>query len=71
MSGVLHQHYLDVASARDLGTFHRRLVDFAEHIDFPRVNALLVVEQPGSHAAVIPVHNVHAEFEDDVDPVRL
>jgi DNA-binding CsgD family transcriptional regulator len=69
MSGVLHQHYLDVASARDLGTFHRRLVDFAEHLDFPLVNAVLVVEQPGAAAAFLPVRNAPAEFVEDTRDV--
>ena len=59
---VSHQDYLDVASASDLPTFHKRLVAFAHRMEFPLVNATLVVEQPGAPAVILPVRNTPVEF---------
>jgi DNA-binding CsgD family transcriptional regulator len=64
MTPVRHQHYLDVASARDLASFERRLVQFAELIDFPLVSAALVVEHPGSAPSIVSVSNVPEAFAD-------
>jgi DNA-binding CsgD family transcriptional regulator len=62
MTPVRHQHYLDVASARDLASFERRLVQFAEMIDFPLVNAALVVEHPGSAPSIVALRNAPEAF---------
>jgi DNA-binding CsgD family transcriptional regulator len=64
MTPVRHQHYLDVASARDLASFERRLVQFAEMIDFPLVSAALVVEHPGSAPSITALSNVPEAFAD-------
>jgi DNA-binding CsgD family transcriptional regulator len=63
MAAIRHQDYLDIASARDIGSFRARLVDFANRLEFPLINATLVVEQPGAPAAVVAVRNAPADFE--------
>jgi DNA-binding CsgD family transcriptional regulator len=70
MSAVGHQHYLDIASARDIGTFKRRLGEFANQLDFPLFNATLVVEQPAARASVVVLGNAPEAFGEsslDVD----
>jgi DNA-binding CsgD family transcriptional regulator len=70
MSAVGYQHYLDIASARDVSTFKRRLGDFAHQLDFPLFNATLVVEQPAARANVVVLGNAPEAFGDatvDVD----
>lgn len=62
MNSVGHQQYLDIASARDAATFERRLVAFAENLDFPLVNATLVVEQPASTPAIVAIRNTPSAF---------
>lgn len=57
MSAVGYQHYLDVASARDIPTFKRRLGEFAQRLDFPLFNATLVVEQPASSPVIVAMRN--------------
>jgi DNA-binding CsgD family transcriptional regulator len=57
MSAVGYQHYLDVASARDVPTFKRRLGEFAQRLDFPLFNATLVVEQPASSPVIVAMRN--------------
>lgn len=69
MSGVGYQHYLDVASSRDVPTFKRRLGEIAERLDFPLFNATLVVERPAARADVVVLGNAPAAFtEATVDP---
>ena len=53
MTSVGYQNYLDVASARDVPTFKRRLAEFAQRLEFPLFNATLVVEQPTSAPVVV------------------
>jgi DNA-binding CsgD family transcriptional regulator len=62
---VRHQDYLDVASSRDIGTFRLRLLAFANKLEFPLVNATLVVEQPGAPPAIVAVRNAPEAFEHD------
>ncbi len=64
MNGVGHQHYLDVASSRDVPTFKRRLGDFAERLDFPLFNATLVVERPASRPVIVALRNAPDAFAD-------
>jgi DNA-binding CsgD family transcriptional regulator len=66
---IRHRDYLDVASARDVGTFQQRLVEFAGKLEFPLVSAILVVEQPGTPAAIIPVCNAPPEFAQETRDV--
>jgi DNA-binding CsgD family transcriptional regulator len=69
MNAVGHQHYLDIASSRDVPTFKRRLGDFAHQLDFPLFNATLVVEQPAARANVVVLGNAPESFADSaVDP---
>lgn len=57
MTAVGYQHYLDVASARDIPTFKRRLGEFAQRLDFPLFNATLVLEQPASAPVIVALRN--------------
>ena len=63
MSSVGYQNYLDVASARDVPTFKRRLAEFAQRLEFPLFNATLVVEQPTSAPVVVALRNTPQAFE--------
>lgn len=64
MTTVGYQHYLDVASARDVPTFKRRVADFAERLDFPLFNASLVVERPTSKPVIVAVRNTPKAWEE-------
>lgn len=57
------QDYLDVCAATDKEVFGRRLVDFAQRLDFGLVSASLAVEQPGDQTLVTTVGNVPADYE--------
>ena len=57
MTAVGYQHYLDVASARDVPTFKRRIGEFAQRLDFPLFNATLVVEQPAARPFIVDLRN--------------
>ena len=63
MSAVGYQNYLDVASARDVPTFKRRLADFAQRLEFPLFNATLVVEQPTTAPIIVALRNTPLAFE--------
>jgi DNA-binding CsgD family transcriptional regulator len=70
MTGIGHKHYLDIASARDYDTFRDRLVAFVNEMDFPLVNATLLVERPGAKPCVASVANTPAAFAAQVvDPI--
>lgn len=64
MSAVGYQHYLDVASSRDLPTFKRRLGEFAERLEFPLFNAALFVERAASAPLVVELRNTPESFAD-------
>jgi DNA-binding CsgD family transcriptional regulator len=64
MTAVGYQHYLDVASSRDVPTFRRRLDEFAQRLDFPLFNATLVVERPASRPTIIDLRNAPGAFEE-------
>ena len=69
MPSVGYQNYLDVASARDLPTFKRRLEEFTQRMDFPLFNATLVVEQPTAKPIIVALRNTPAAFaESTADP---
>lgn len=69
MPAVGYQNYLDVASARDLPTFKRRLEEFTQRMDFPLFNATLVVEQPTAKPIIVALRNTPAAFaESTADP---
>lgn len=57
MSAISFQHYLDVASSRDVPTLKRRLEDFAQRLEFPLFNAYLVVEQAASRPHIVDLRN--------------
>ena len=62
MTSVGYQHYLDIASARDVPTFKRRIEEFAERLEVPLFNATLVVEQPAADAVIVAVRNTPDAF---------
>ena len=64
MTAVGYQHYLDIASARDVPTFKRRIEEFAERLEFPLFNATLVVEQPASAPLIVALRNTPSAFAD-------
>lgn len=64
MTAVGYQHYLDVASARDVATFKRRLDDFAQRLDFPLFNASLVVERPAAAPSIVALRNTPKAWEE-------
>lgn len=69
MPSVGYQNYLDVASARDLPSFKRRLEEFAQRLEFPLFNATLVVEQPAAKPVIVALRNTPAAFEEStIDP---
>ena len=69
MPSVGYQNFLDVASARDLPTFKRRLEEFTQRMDFPLFNATLVVEQPTAKPIIVALRNTPAAFaESTADP---
>jgi DNA-binding CsgD family transcriptional regulator len=70
MSSVGYQHYLDIASSRDVPTFKRRLGEFAQQLDFPLFNATLVVEQPAARARVVTLSNRPGVFADSASHVE-
>ena len=60
MPAVGYQNYLDVASARDLPSFKRRLEEFTQRLDFPLFNATLVVERPADKPIIVALRNTPA-----------
>lgn len=51
------QACLDVASCRDQDTFERRLVSFAQQLEFPLVSAVLVVDRPAASSMFVALGN--------------
>lgn len=67
------QDYLDVCSATDKTTFEKRLVNFAQRMDFGLVSAILVVEQPGDETLVTMIGNTPADYQqayEDIEAIR-
>jgi DNA-binding CsgD family transcriptional regulator len=58
------QAYLDIATARDVRTFRDRLIRFSEDMEFPLINAILVVEQPSATPAFMSVGNTPTAYEE-------
>lgn len=44
---MLLERYYEVSQATDVATFEARLIRFAQELEFPFVNAVLVIEPPG------------------------
>lgn len=68
-----HQDYLDVGAASDKVTFERRLLHFAQAMDFGIVSAALAVDQPGEKPLFVMVGNTpngFAEASRKVDSMR-
>ena len=70
MTAVGYQHYLDIASARDVPTFKRRIEEFAERLEFPLFNATLVVERPAADPLIVALRNTPAAFADATSDAR-
>ncbi len=71
MTGVGYQNYLDIASARDVPTFKKRLGEFAQRLDFPLFGAMLVVDQPGAPPSVVGLDNAPDEFAETVHNAQV
>jgi DNA-binding CsgD family transcriptional regulator len=72
---MLLQHYFEVSQAPDLESFRKRLVGFAEEMDFGLVNAMLAVDRlgPSSPSVFVSVNNTPEAFlalQRDPDDVR-
>lgn len=68
---MLLERYYDVSQAPDIAAFERRLVRFAEEMEFPHVNAVLVIDPraPGERAQFISIGNTpEAYLEASRDP---
>ncbi|MCY7315702.1 MAG: autoinducer binding domain-containing protein [Rubrivivax sp.] len=64
MTAVGYQHYLDIASSRDVPTFKRRIEEFAQRLEFPLFSATLVVEKPAANPTIVALHNAPEAFSD-------
>lgn len=70
MTSVGYQHYLDIASARDVPTFKRRIEEFAERLEFPLFSATLVVEQPAADPVIVALRNTPEAFANSTGDVQ-
>lgn len=61
------QQFMDVSQASDLPTFERRLLRFANDLDFGFVNATVVVDRPGKESVFMSVNNTPPEFAEATD----
>ena len=76
-SNIKLQDLLDISESDDKADFERRLVDFAQRLDFGIVAAAVAVERPGRSALFEMIGNTPAGFLDasrspdaaDRDPV--
>lgn len=56
--------FIDVSRATDLKTFERRLISFAYGMEFPLVNAFMVVERPALKPVFMHVGNTSQAYMD-------
>ncbi|HET9976657.1 MAG TPA: LuxR C-terminal-related transcriptional regulator [Burkholderiaceae bacterium] len=56
--------FLDVSQASDLKMFERRLISFAYGMEFPLVNAFMVVERPALKPVLMQVGNTPQAYMD-------
>lgn len=49
------QRYLDISEASDLETFRRLVLESADWLDFRRINACMVIEEPGRDARFVEI----------------
>lgn len=56
--------FIDVSRASDLKTFERRLISFAYGMEFPLVNAFMVVERPALKPVYMHVGNTPQAYMD-------
>ncbi len=54
--------YYEISQAPDRASFERRLVDFAQQMDFELVSAALVVDCPGRESVFVMLGNTPQEF---------
>ncbi|MDO9091651.1 MAG: autoinducer binding domain-containing protein [Rubrivivax sp.] len=59
-----YQDYQDVGASPDLATFERRLLSFAQKMDFGIVSAALAVDQPGEKPLFVMIGNTPQAFVD-------
>lgn len=56
--------YFEISQSPDRQTFERRLVDFAQEMDFGLVSAVLVVDCPGRDSAFVSIGNTPTAYLD-------
>lgn len=59
-----YQDYLDIGTASDRATFESRLVRFAQSLDFPIVQAVLMVKRPSQPSLVARIGNLPRGFQE-------
>lgn len=68
-----HQRFIDVSQSGDVATFERRLVEFANELDFGLVGAMLVVDRPGQKPSFFTLGNTpegYSEIFQDAESAR-
>lgn len=58
---------LHIASSRDPESFRRRLIAYAEELEFPLVSAVLVVDRPTAPSAFVSVGNTPEAYREKYD----
>jgi DNA-binding CsgD family transcriptional regulator len=64
VTAMKYQDYLDIGTATDRATFESRLVRFAQDLDFPIVQAVLMVKRPAQPALVARLGNLPRSFQE-------
>jgi DNA-binding CsgD family transcriptional regulator len=67
------QRFLDVSQSCDVATFERRLVGFAQELDFGLAAAAMVIDTPGQPVSITAVGNTPRGFEQisrDADDIK-
>ncbi|CAD5366815.1 LuxR family transcriptional regulator [Rubrivivax sp. A210] len=59
---IRHQDYLDVGTSPDRDTFERRLIGFAQKMEFGIVSAAIAVDRPGERPIFVMIGNTPASF---------
>lgn len=61
-----YQRFLDVSQSRDLPTFRRNLISFAEELGFGLVGAFMISDMPDKTKSFSMIHNAPTAFAEDV-----
>ncbi|WP_232504922.1 helix-turn-helix transcriptional regulator [Rubrivivax gelatinosus] len=64
VNAMKYQDYLDIGTAGDRATFESRLVRFAQNLEFPIVQAVLMVKRPSQPSLVARIGNLPRSFQE-------